>query len=445
MTAETALAKVDPMGAAMATFDASKFNLCAPVVNIDRIPDQYRISVRVVQVNPETETYPIPGSDKVGLSKVALDKLASAANIQWVPMQCGELPHPFGPHYCHYRAVGVMRNFDGETRFLSAEKVVDLRGKPGDPEDKIGADAREFVRQAEKKASKPWDIPVGTKSSPCRDCGQPVFWIETPNKKKVPCDAGGVCHFDTCTAKPKKEEGGWDRVFQARQNIHSLAESKAKNRAIRGAMAVPVAMPKSEVSKPFVIPALVLCPDMSDPQVKAAAIAHMFGASAALYGAPPAAPRPALMAAPTQEPIDTFADPETGELLTVQDPHPPAVAPAPQAAPTTAQPSVTITVEEFQRRIFGDEPEPWDEPAKPKRYLLNAAELGALDHGRAAWFARLNEICQAVYDRFGQDVGADHLAATFPKDWDPATTPKTLPGAEIAKVGGALKTLLGGR
>lgn len=363
---ESALAKKDPMGCALESFDAKRYNLCAPVTAIDRIPDMHRISVRVVQVNPDTETYPIPGqSDKVGIGKVALDKIASAANIQWIPNQCGRIDDRKDPYMVSYRAVGVMKNFDGETRVISAEKTLDFRGKAGEPEDSMGADTQEIVRIAAKKGRDPWP-----------------------------------------------------QIAQCRQQIHSLAESKAKNRAIRAALAIPVAMLRADVGKPFVIPALVLQPDMSDPDVKAAAIRKMFGDSAALYGAPQTSNLRAIGPAPVQaemEGVIIDADPETGEVHEEDD----------------------ITAAGFPPPAT----EPWDMP-KPKRFMLTTDELAATGE-KSGWFKRLNELCQAVYDRFGQDVGTDHLAATFPKDWDPATSPATLPATEVAKIGSALKALVG--
>lgn len=391
MSAETALAKKDPMETALAPFDASKYNLCAPVTAIDRVPDMYRISVRVVTVNPETETYPIPGENrdnpdhKVGLAKVALDKIASAGNIQWLPGQCGQIDDWKDPYRVKYRAVGLMKNFDGESRIISAEKVIDLRGKPGDPEDQMGADTQEIIRVAKKKNRDPWP-----------------------------------------------------QIAQARGQIHSLGESKSKNRAIRSGLAIPVAIPKSQVKKPFVIPALVLQPDMSDPEVKKAAIAHMFGTTAALYGPTPVSVH--------REPEVIDVEPEP-----IQDPR---LAPGEtvngdgvihEAEVVTADQG--LSAQTFVEMIDG--PEPWDEPQQPpvevarRRYMMNADEIAGLPSERRSWFVRLGAITQEAYDKFGTDEAAEKLSRIFPVEWPGNAA--TIPAADVAKIATALKNLLAGR
>ena len=383
---EAALAKKDPMGSALAAFNPENYNVCAPMVALDKVPDMHRISVRVVQVDPETDTYLIPGEKKedpdakVGIGKVALDKLAAAANIQWVPGQCGRIDDGKDPYFVTYRAVGIMRNFDGETRVLSAEKTIDLRGKPGMEDDAQGNDTQEIIRVA-KKANE----------------------NEIEYSKKYKRD-------------PKPPRDPWQQITQMRQNIHSLAESKAKNRAIRAALAVPVAMPKSKVKKPFVIPALVLQPDLSDPDVKRAAIAHMFGASAALYGAPQG-PRP--VEAYDIQPIPEKVDPETGEIH-----EPEVVGASPEPASSSAEP--------------WEEP-PKEEERKPLGLPMDKEALAALPSDRRAWFVRLNEIVQAVYDKFGAEIGYDHIKAAMPAEFAPATIPAT----EIAKIAASLKAVLG--
>ncbi len=428
---QNALAKADPVGMALASFNPQNFNLLVPITKIDQLPDMHRLSVREVHVDAETETYKIPGGElgkeKVALGKVALDKIAMAAGIQWIPNQCGRTDDGRDPYLVTYRVTGLIRNFDGQSVVIGPkEKTVDLRGEPGWPDEKLGADTREFIRVADKKTPSRFEIPTGTKSSTCKDCGAQAFWVKTQGGKNVLVDPDGLCHFDTCSAKAAKGPAGWDRVFQARAHILSLAESKAKNRCIREALAIPVAMTKEQAAKPFVVASLVLAPDMSDPDVKRAAIAHMFGASSALYGPAPAAMGPRPVNPPAHDPVTIEAqvvDNETGEVLEVDD-----ITAAGYPPPEASE-------------------EPWDQksaPPAPRRFKLSAEELIALDPVKASWFKRLNELCQAVYDRFGDDVGKDHLAATFPVDWDPATSPATIPSTEVAKIGSALKALGGG-
>lgn len=41
-------------------------------------------------------------------------------------------------------------------------------------------------------------IPRGARPSKCKSCGARVFWVTTPNGKKMPANPDGVSHFDTC-------------------------------------------------------------------------------------------------------------------------------------------------------------------------------------------------------------------------------------------------------
>ena len=63
------------------------------------------------------------------------------------------------------------------------------------------------------------DVPAGTREAECRGCGEPIYWITTPNGAKMPVDCDsiigayppsgvfgngqhdgrGVSHFQTCT------------------------------------------------------------------------------------------------------------------------------------------------------------------------------------------------------------------------------------------------------
>lgn len=454
MNNNSALAKKDdPVSSALAVFNPSQFNLLVPITHIDQLPEMHRLSIRQVVVNPDTETYPIPGGEagkeKVALSKVALDKIAMAAGIQWIPNQCGRVDDTNDPYFITYRVAGLIRNFDGQSVIIGPkEKTVDLRGEPGWPEERLGSDTREFLRQATKKTPSKWEVPRGASSSTCRDCGNQAFWIKTDKGKNVLVDPDGFCHFDTCPAKTEKGPAGWDRVFQARQHILSLAESKAKARCIREAMAIPIQLTKEQAAKPFVVASLVLAPDMNDPDVKRAAIAHMFGASAALYGPPSGGLRPAPE--PIDVPFESVTPPEGADLKEGEwlnghgEIHEP-------------EQGKTITAAEFVDMVDGPESssaspqvEPWDLPLEetrasapppPRRFMLTRDELAALDAGPRAWFTRFNELCQAAYDKFGQDIAAEKLCKVFPLEWPGNAA--FVPAEDAKAIGKTLLALVG--
>jgi len=267
----------NPLAAALAGYEQGKYNFATPITVLDRVPPMHRVSIRVVTIDPRTETYPIPGSDKVGLGKTALDKIAAAAAIAWLPERSGQVDAWNDAHRVKYRAVARIRDFDGRTRTVYAEKEVDLRGEPGWPEEQLGSDAREFVRIAKKKDRDPWP-----------------------------------------------------QIFQQRQHIASLAESKAKLRCIRSAIGLPTAMDPKDAAKPFVVPALVPDLDTSDPEIKRMVAASLLDSESALYGAPPLAPGAQAPAKDEPEAIDVSGMEEAPEEPTTITPElPPEEAAAP--------------------------------------------------------------------------------------------------------------------
>ena len=414
-----AAAHPNPLAAALAGFEQGAYNFATPIVMLDQVPPMHRVSVRVVKVDADSETYPIPGGDKVGLGKTALDKIAAAAGISWAPERCGQIDSYNDPHRCKYRAVCTVQDFDGRRRTVFAEKEVDLRGEPDWPVERLGVDTREFVRVADNKAAFHMEIPAGTRASKCRDCGAEIFWAETKNGKKMPLDPDGNSHFATCPAKAKLP-AGWERVYQQRSNIHSLAESKAKLRCIRAALGVPVSMSKEQAAKPFVVPALVPDLDTSDPEIKRMMAASLLGATEAMYGPKLTAgslPTP-VQDEPEAEPIDVSAMPE-------EEPVDPAIA---------GQQSLPI-----------DDPElPPEEPTALACGLpVTPAMVAATDDGvRRSWLQAIAKWCDHAARKMPPDV-LDALYAKLGTGFEPLTAPlPELNGmigalkAEIAKVSG---------
>jgi len=108
---------------------------------------------------------------------------------------------------------------------------------------------------------------------------------------------------------------GWSekRLAQARKFTPELSETKALSRAIREGLALKQKYTEGELARPFVVPALVFDPDMSDPEIRRMVAARGLGVTDQLYG--PAKDRPALVAAtapdepaPAGEVIDVKAE-----------------------------------------------------------------------------------------------------------------------------------------
>ena len=102
-------------------------HLITPQTACGDLPAGFALSTSLVWVDPQNETYAIPKSSKRGLSKVALDKLAAAAGIDWNPVLSRRLDDASDPHYVHFQAVATVRNFDGTPRTIAKSKELDLR------------------------------------------------------------------------------------------------------------------------------------------------------------------------------------------------------------------------------------------------------------------------------------------------------------------------------
>jgi|GEM_PF-1478010 len=234
---------------------SSSFHLVTPVTSVDALPPGCGISISYVQVDPNPdakEVYKV--GDRMGLSMDTLKRIGAAAGIDWDPRQSGRLDDGSDPHYCHYRAVGTVRSFDGTLRTLTGEVEMDLR--EGSPQ----------VDEIRSKA------------------------------------AGRA-------AEGKKSDGGASQLLEQRKFILRHAESKAKNRAIAD-MGVKRSYAPAELGKPFAVARIVWTGQTDDPELKKTfAIMHaerMMDGAAALYGrTPPTLPqaRQAVQSLPAPAPV----------------------------------------------------------------------------------------------------------------------------------------------
>jgi hypothetical protein len=225
--------------ATMALQQASTIgHLVSPTPACGSIPEGCALALSAVLVDIDRETYELQG--KRGLGKAALDKIAGAAGISWDPMLSRRQDDGSNPHYCHYKAVGRVRDFDGTVRILQGEVEIDARdGSPQIDEIRI---------KAERRAKR----------------------------------------------ENRENDGGAGQILELRKFILRHAESKAKNRAIRS-LGVRTSFDRKELEKPFVVAKIQFTGETSDPELKsifAKSIADSFtNANQALYGAPLALPQ----------------------------------------------------------------------------------------------------------------------------------------------------------
>ncbi len=218
---------------------ASIGHLVSPAPAAGNLPEGCSVLVSAIMIDPKRETYPVGGNgdddERVtgerGLSKVALDKLASALAIDWDPVQSRRLDDGSHPHYCRAKAVGRVRNLDGSWRTIQDEKELDYRD---------GAPVIEGIRARAKAKN--------------------------------------------------RRDGGANEIAQKRQHIQSLCITEARLRAIR-TLGLRTAYTPEELAKPFIVAQLVFDGRSEDPEARAyfrERIADSFmGARTSLYGAPP--------------------------------------------------------------------------------------------------------------------------------------------------------------
>lgn len=255
---------VDTLRAALHDF-APRVHLLSPTINPEMVPEFHEIAIRPVTVDPNPvagEVYKLPGGAEVALTKVSLDRIAAAAGITWDAGRSGRLDDRSDPHYCHFRAVGTVRDLDGSRRTLVGEKEIDLRD------------------------------------------GTPSIFTDDERRMAVVWANGRAT--DKIDERGRGYVRGWsrDRLDGARTHILAMAESKAKNRAIRQ-LGVKAKYTTAELmQKPFVCLSLVFTGASDDPDLQRLAKERMLDValqtSRELYGAEP--PHARMLRAPEDQP-----------------------------------------------------------------------------------------------------------------------------------------------
>lgn len=266
MSNTTALALPDQWKRDVQEYESKQFNVLAPR-ELGPIPPYHTPRLSVVEINPDPkggDCYPLPAG-RLGLSKIALDRISQAAGITWLPELCGRVDDGRDPNIIRYKAVGRIKDLNGQWRTIIGEKEIDLLA--------IEDELRESVPKRE------WISKIG----------------EPAKKQKA------------------IEEAVRSDLIQFRKHKLARAQSGAMNRAIRSALALRSQYTPNEIAKPFVIPKVIFTPDYSDPEVKKFMLAEATGHLSELYGAPAisATLPPALPPAPEEDSEDPITSPAT--------------------------------------------------------------------------------------------------------------------------------------
>lgn len=225
------------------------YHLVSPATAVDALPPGFGVAISVVRIDP-SPAKDGPGDvvsigNKLMLSANSLARVAAAAGVDWDPTRSGRLDSGRDPHYCHYRAVGFVRNFDGSVRTLTGEVEMDAR--EGSPQ----------IEEIREKARKRKDA-----------------YPDDPN------------------------DGGDSQILELRKFLLRHAERKAKNRAIVD-MGVKRSYTREEIQRPFAVARLMWTGQSDDPELRREfarmGAERMLAGTAALYGAQqaPALPPPA--------------------------------------------------------------------------------------------------------------------------------------------------------
>jgi hypothetical protein len=219
-------------------------HLVSPAPACGAIPEGTAIVITAVMVDPKNETFPISGGDKVGISKVPLLKISSAAGISW-RRESGRQDNGGDARFAHYLACGSYRQLDGSIADITGEKVMDLRD--GSPQ--IAA-IKDQTESKYKKALAKWE--------------------------------------NSGRHGQKPEPGNWEsQVRDLRLRILEHAETKAKLRAIRS-IGIRTSYTIEELRKPFFVVKLQFTGYSDDPTIRqmfAERIADAFlSGSKQLYG-----------------------------------------------------------------------------------------------------------------------------------------------------------------
>jgi hypothetical protein len=267
---------------------SARYNVVMPGGAMGKEPPAlFSVGISFVVIDPEKETYPVKGSSKRGIGKTGLDRIARAAGVRWDPNLCGRIDDGKDSYVVEYQAVGTVLQLDGTEGMIHASKRIDLRAERETPEGTWGTDAQEIAK-------------------------------------------------DAAAANPKREP--WPQLLQARQNILSNAETKAKNRAIR-TLGVQSSYEPKDIARGFAVVKLQFTGHSDDPVVEQRI--QLMIAEKAIYGTSALYGRresqvvrtvPRLVPNEATD-VDTSCDTKTAPAAQAQAPAAAAPAEAPKAEP----------------------------------------------------------------------------------------------------------------
>jgi hypothetical protein len=255
-------------------FPKDKYNVLIPGDMTTQLTPFLRPIARQVEIDPDPDhgdVYPITqrkqGEDwvatELGLSAVALNKLASVAGMLDIPQASGRVDDGRDPDVVTHRATMAIRLPDGEWRVLTRECTI-----------KLSTLEKEVQTQKRARADQ-------------------YKWSDSK-----------------LAAEIRKE------MLLHEKFMERKAETGAKNRVVRAALSLRSKYTPKELERPFVIAAVV--PDANQPELRERLLDQASSASAALFGPGQArvgaAPRQLTGGPPVEVVEEATAEAEGGEL-----------------------------------------------------------------------------------------------------------------------------------
>ena len=243
MQQTTAIAprQTHPAIAELETYRSKGANLLLPTTNVEYLSEFHApvIDKCFLSANPdEGDVYPAKYTDDCNEFRVAaqgLRKISMTAGIVWHPLHCKRLDDRKDRNYVAYQAMGGIKKSDGSVIWWKGEYDLDF--------EVLEEELYEQYRQKCKNWNKPEDVKQG--------------FVESSVRR--------------------------DMIFKRKHKL-KLAETGSMNRVVRSILALKNHYTKAELQNPFVAVRIVMQPDYSNKDVRAAFQRAAIESTTNIYG-----------------------------------------------------------------------------------------------------------------------------------------------------------------
>jgi len=256
MTQTTAI-EVVGVSAIQKQFPLDKYNLLLPSQSTEVISPYQKVTLEALQVKTDARSGEVfklatvqedgKRVDAFGLTRVTIDKISHTVGISWINMKT----LVDDPMRVVLQCIGVLKKGDGSYLTIEGTKEVDVEAIVEETRVKL----EELAEDGRLKAYLPGKSGEQKLVSGSPECTRYI-------NRKV-------------TA----------RRIEVRKHKYALAETGAKNRAVRRALALKPNYTEKELEKPFIIPRVDFNPDkaMEDPVLRQQLLNSAITASNQLY------------------------------------------------------------------------------------------------------------------------------------------------------------------